>query len=480
MHTLKLIASNFPRHIVRRSDRYFHPRVAACSQIPHPNGPTPTESKATPKFSEKSEDLFGPLKDGAKVFIHGSAGTPTPLLKKFYDYVVAKDLKDIKLFQILTMGEYPFTNPDNQYRFRPTSFFTDGNTRKAVAAGKADYMPIFLSEIPYMFKLNIIPLDLALIDITPPDEHGFCSLGPGVDATRAAIMNAKRVVGFVNDKLPYTVGDALVPFEMFTAVCKGSMPCHQLELSDPTEEERKIAALIAENLVEDGSTIQVGIGSLPEAVLTRLSQHRDLGVHTEMFADGIVKLLETGVITNVHKKLHPGKIVSTFVMGTNKVFEFLDHNPLVVMAESCWVNNPSVIAQNPKPVAINSCIEVDITGQICSDSVGSRIYSGFGGQVDFLRGAAISLDGKGKPIIGITSTTKHGESKIVPTLKKGAGVVTTRAHVHYIVTEYGIANLYGRNLRQRAYELIRISHPDHRESLEKAAFELLSVMPSPD
>ncbi|CAL8079873.1 unnamed protein product [Calicophoron daubneyi] len=480
MHTLKLLASSFPRHIVRRSDRYFHSGVAACSHIPHANAPIPTELRATPKFSEKSEDLFGPLKDGAKVFIHGSAGTPTPLLKKFYDYVIAKDLKDIKLYHVLTMGEYPFINPDNQYRFRPNSFFTDSNTRKAVESGQADYVPIFLSQVDQLFRRKIIDLDLTLLDVTPPDRHGICSLGPTVDTARAAIANSKRVVGFVNDKLPRTRGDASIWFASLTAFCKGSMACHQAVIPEPTEAERKVALLVAHNLVEDGSTIQVGIGSLPEAVLGQLSRHRNLNIHTEMFSDGVVKLMTLGAITNATKTIHPGKIVATFVMGTEKVFDFLDDNPLIEMGDASWVNDPSVIAQNPKPVSVNSCIELDITGQICSDSIGSRIYSGVGGQVDFIRGAAISLDGKGKPVIAITSTTKNGDSKIVPTLKVGSGVVTTRAHAHYVVTEYGIAYLFGRTMRQRAYELIKIAHPDHQESLEKAAHKMLGTMPSPD
>jgi acyl-CoA hydrolase len=258
------------------------------------------------------------------------------------------------------------------------------------------------------------------------------------------------------------------------------MPCHQLTPRAPNEIEDKIGSIIAENLIEDGSTLQTGIGAIPDAVLSKLTNHHHLGVHTEMFSDGVVQLVEVGAITNAYKKIRPGKIVSSFVVGTRRVFDFLDDNPMVDMSDVAWVNSPSVIAQNPKPVAINSCIEVDLTGQVSSDSIGTRIYSGFGGQVDFLRGAALSSDGQGKPIIALPSVTKRNESKIVPTLRPGAGVVTTRAHVHYIVTEHGVAYLFGRNLRQRAHALIQIAHPDHREALEKAAFDVLKVMPSPD
>ncbi|KAL7061229.1 hypothetical protein AAHC03_09905 [Spirometra sp. Aus1] len=361
------------------------------------------------------------------------------------------------------------------------SHLTDGrNCREAIGAGRADFTPIFLSEIPLLFRRKHVELDLAIVSITPPDKHGFCSLGPSVDVTRSAIQNAKFIVGQVNPNMPVTRGDASIHVSNISVLMHGPQPLHELTARKISEAENQIGKYIAEELVPDGATMQMGIGSIPDAVLSQLTNHKHLGVHTEMFSDRLVDLVKLGVITNSMKKMRPGKIVTSFVIGTKKSFEFLDNNPFVDMCDIAWVNSPVIIAQNPRPMAINSCIEVDLTGQVVSDSIGARIYSGVGGQVDFIRGAAISADGEGKPIIALPSTTGKGQSKIVPYLKPGGGIVTTRAHVHYIVTEWGIAYLFGRNLRQRAYSLINIAHPDHREALEKAAFERLKVMPSPD
>ncbi|KAF7232784.1 hypothetical protein EG68_10694 [Paragonimus skrjabini miyazakii] len=466
--------------LLRDFRRAFHVGRKLNYYISGPQEPFSAIPGKFPKWASNGEEAFYFLKDGANVFIHGGAATPSLLIQELYDYVLAKNLKDIKLFHIHTEGIYPFHDDAAQGRFRSTSLFTGGNCRAAIREGRADYTPIFLSEIPLLFRRKHLQLDLAIINVTPPDKHGFCSLGPSVDVARSAIQNAKYIVAQVNDQLPLTRGDASVHFSNLTVLRTGSQPCHQMTPRESSEVEDKIGSIIAENLVEDGATLQTGIGAIPDAVLAKLTNHRHLGVHTEMFSDGVVPLVQVGAITNAYKKMRPGKLVSSFVVGTKKVFDFLDDNPLVDMCDVQWVNSPVVIAQNPKPVAINSCIEIDLTGQVSSDSIGTTIYSGFGGQVDFLRGAALSLDGEGKPIIAVPSTTKRGESKIVPHLKLGGGVVTTRAHVHYVVTEFGTAYLFGRNLRQRAHALIQIAHPDHRESLEKASFEQLKVMPSPD
>ncbi|KAF5403387.1 Acetyl coenzyme A hydrolase transferase [Paragonimus heterotremus] len=480
MNRLSSVPIKFGAFLSRGFCRTFHVGRKLNVHVSDPQEPFSVIPGKFPKWASNGEEAFYFLKDGANVFIHGGAATPSLLIQELYDYVMTKNLKDIKLFHIHTEGVYPFNDVAAQGHFRSISLFIASNCRAAVQEGRADYTPIFLSDVPLLFRRKHIQLDLAIINVTPPDKHGFCSLGPSVDVTRSAIQNAKHIVAQVNDQLPLTRGDASIHFSNLTVLRTGSQPCHQMAPRKSSDVEDKIGSIIAENLVEDGATLQTGIGAIPDAVLGKLTNHRHLGVHTEMFTDGIVPLVEVGAITNAYKKLRPGKIVSSFVVGTKKVFDFVDDNPLVDMCDVQWVNSPAVIAQNPKPVAINSCIEVDLTGQVSSDSIGKTIYSGFGGQVDFLRGAALSLDGEGKPIIALPSTTKRGESKIVPHLKLGGGVVTTRAHVHYVVTEFGIAYLFGRNLRQRAHALIQIAHPDHREFLEKASFEQLKVMPSPD
>ncbi|KAM7535690.1 hypothetical protein Aperf_G00000104294 [Anoplocephala perfoliata] len=433
-----------------------------------------------PEWATTGEQAFGHIKDGAKVFVHGGAATPTLLVQELHRYVMSNNIKDVQLFHIHTEGPFPFNDPECVGHFRTNSLFAGSNCRQAINEGRADFTPIFLSEIPLLFRRKLIELDLAIISITPPDKHGFCSLGPSVDVTRAAIQNAKFIVGQVNPHMPLTRGDANIHVSNIGMLMHGPQPLHELKPRPINEAEQQIGKYIAEELVPDGATMQMGIGSIPDAVLSQLTNHHDLGVHTEMFSDRLVDLVELGVVTNSLKKMRPGKVVTSFVIGTKKCFDFLDNNPFVDMCDIAWVNSPVVIAQNPRPMAINSCIEVDLTGQVVSDSIGTRIYSGVGGQVDFIRGAAIAADGEGKPIIALPSVTAKGESKIVPYLKPGGGIVTTRAHVHYIVTEYGIAYLFGKNLRQRAYALINIAHPDHRESLEKAAFERLKVMPTAD
>jgi len=420
------------------------------------------------------------VKSNDVVFIQGAAATPRGLVPALAAHGKAKNLKNVRIHHIHTEGAAEYNEPEMAAHFRSNSLFTGSNCRKAIAEGRADYTPINLSEIPLLFHRGIIKPDVALVQVTPADKHGYHSLGTSVDTVRAALKQSKHIIGQVNKHVPRTQGDALVHESHFDSLVIDDIPLHELQPRPLTDVERAIGKNIAENLVDDGATLQMGIGAIPDAVLAQLTNHKDLGVHSEMFSDGVVDLYNLGCITNKYKVVEPGKIVSSFLNGTKKLYDFADDNPFLTMRVIDWVNKEFIIAQNPKIVAINSCIEVDLVGQVCSDSIGTRIYSGFGGQVDFLRGAALSNDGLGKPILAMGSTTNKGESKIVPILKPGAGVVTNRATAHYICTEHGIAYLFGKSIRQRAHALINIAHPDHREKLEKAAFERLKVMPSAD
>jgi 4-hydroxybutyrate CoA-transferase len=345
--------------------------------------------------------------------------------------------------------------------------FVGANVRPAVEAGLADYIPVFLSEVPNLFRKGIMPLDVAMVQVSPPDRHGYCSLGVSVDVSRAAVQSAKHVIAQVNPQMPRTHGDGLIHFSQFDAMVESNVPLYEHGHPALSQVELAIGRHCA-GLVEDGATIQMGIGAIPDAVLAALTGHKRLGIHTEMFSDGLIDLVKRGVVTGQDKKNHPGKIVSSFVMGTRKLYDFVDDNPLVVLLDIAYVNDTAVIRRNPKVTAINSAIEIDLTGQVCADSIGTRQYSGVGGQMDFIRGASLSEGGK--PVIALPSVTSRGESRITPCLKQGAGVVTTRAHVQYVVTEYGVAYLYGKNLRQRAAALIEIAHPDHRSRLEEEAF----------
>lgn len=406
------------------------------------------------------------VKSGNRVFIHGVAAAPQPLI-----YALTKrapELRNVEIVHLHTEGDAPYSLPEYAESFRVNAFFVGANVRGAVGDGRADYIPVFLSEIPALFRSGVLPIDVALIHVSPPDKHGFCSLGVSVDIARAAVDCAKHVIAQVNPQMPRTHGDALVHIDRIDYFVETDEPLPHVPPPELTAAEREIGRFIAE-LVDDGATLQMGIGAIPNAVLAALGSHKDLGIHTEMFSDGLIDLVEKGIVNGKRKVKHPGKIVAGFVMGTRRVYDFVDDNPQVLMLDIGYVNDTSVIRRNPGVTAINSAIEVDLTGQVCADSIGTRLYSGVGGQMDFIRGASLSEGGK--PIIAMLSTTSRRESKIVATLKPGAGVVTTRAHVHYIVTEYGVANLYGKNLRQRARELVRIAHPDHREALERKAFE---------
>ncbi|XP_072935901.1 succinyl-CoA:acetate/propanoyl-CoA:succinate CoA transferase [Epargyreus clarus] len=433
-----------------------------------------------PEFVTAKDAFERTLKSGQTVYAQGAAATPVPLLDAMTEVGKAGSMKDIKVVHMHTEKEAAYCAPECKDIFRSCSLFMAANVRKSVAEGRSDVIPIFLQDIPKLFHRKIIKPDIAVIQVSPPDQHGYCSLGTSVDCVRAAIVNCKTIIAQVNTHMPRTFGDAIIHMSHIDYAVEDNTPLPEHGVGKAlTPEETKIGQIIGDNLVEDGATLQMGIGSIPDAVLSALKNHKDLGIHSEMFSVGVVDLVRRGCVTNNMKKTHKGRIVASFVVGNKELYDFLDNNPFVEMMEVDYVNNTHIISLLPCMTAINSCMEVDLTGQVVSDSIGTRMYSGFGGQTDFIRGAAESVDGRGKPIIAIVSQTKKGESKIVPILKPGAGVVTTRAHVNYVVTEQGIANLFGKTLRQRAYELIRVAHPDHRESLEKAAFERLKCMPAP-
>lgn len=401
-----------------------------------------------------------------RVFVHAAAATPTRLLDALAER--AAELRNVQTIHLHLEGPMPLAEPGLEGSFHPIALFIGSNLRAAVAAGRASYMPIFLSEAPLLFRNNIWPLDVALVQVSPPDHHGFCSLGVSVDVARAAVDTARKVIALVNPHMPRTHGDGQVHVSRFSALCYHEAPLYTHDPQEPSELEMAIGRHVA-GLVEDGATLQVGIGGIPNATLRYLNNHKNLGLHTEMFSDGIIDLVEKGVITGNQKKKHRGKLVSSFAVGSQRLYNFMHDNSMIAMLEASYTNDTAVIRTNPKVTAINSAIEIDLTGQVCADSIGTRLYSGVGGQMDFIRGASLSKGGK--PIIAMPSVTARGESKIVPILKEGAGVVTTRAHVHYVVTEHGVASLYGKTIKQRAQALIGIAHPNHQETLERLAFE---------
>ncbi|MBK7484307.1 MAG: 4-hydroxybutyrate CoA-transferase [Flavobacteriales bacterium] len=384
-----------------------------------------------------AEEAVSLVRSGQRVFLQGSAATPLALIRALLKR--SGELKDVELVSISTFGDAGFGAPEVGESFFMNSLFVSGNVRDVVNGPHGDHVPVFLSEIPRLFDQRILPLDVAIVHVSPPDAHGFCSLGVSVDVARAAVRNAPILIA------------AEIDYSSLIG-----------------EREQRIGGQCAA-LIEDGSTIQMGIGAIPDAILRELDGHKDLGVHTEMCSNGIIDLLENGIVTNRFKKKHPGRVVTSFAFGTKRLYDFVHDNPQFAFLDAQYVNDGKVIRQNPKVVAINSAIEIDLTGQVCADSIGTFQYSGVGGQLDFMRGAALSEGGR--PIIAMASTTSKGESKIVPFLRQGAGVVTTRAHMHYLVTEHGVAYLYGKNLRQRADALAAVAHPDHREELDRAVFE---------
>jgi len=413
------------------------------------------------------EEAVSAVESGNRVYISGNAATPYVLLE-----ALAKrkdELENVEITHVLLLGNDPLSRPGMEGHFRHNSLFVGPGDREAVNDGRADYIPIFLHEIPGLFYSNLLPLDVAILHLSPPDEHGFLSFGAETLASKAAAETAKTIIAQVNDRMPRVLGDSFIHMSRISKVVEVSEDLPELEKRPSTEVEIKIGENIAE-LIEDGSTLQLGIGGIPDAVLECLGGKRDLGIHTEMISDGMLEGVDSGMINGSRKTLHPGKIIATFFLGSRKLYDYVDNNPYIEAHPVNYTNDPFVIAQNEKMVAINSAIEIDLTGQVCSDSIGPRIYSGFGGQIDFISGAARSKGGK--PIIAIPSTAQKGKaSRIVPFLKKGAGVVTTRADVHYVVTEFGVAYLHGKNLSQRARELIEIAHPDFRDELIAAAKE---------
>jgi acetyl-CoA hydrolase len=417
------------------------------------------------------------IKSGDNIVVQPGCAAPMKVLNEM---VNRKDeLQDVTLYHILIIGDLPYVNPGMENHFKHKAFFMGANTREAINEGRAEFIPIFLSEVPLLFKNGHIKPDVALIHLSLPDEHGFCSYGVDVGTIKTPTEMSKIIIAQVNSEMPRTLGDSFIHVNKIDYIVEHNEPIKELHQIDPNAKKElldiydKIGLNIAE-LIEDGSTLQMGIGAIPDAVMKNLGNKRDLGIHTEMFSDGIVDLVQRGIVSGEKKTLHPGKIIAGFVLGTKKLYDFIDNNPIIEFHPQEYVNDPFIIAKNNKMIAINSAIEVDLTGQICADSMGTKLYSGIGGQVDFIRGAVLSEGGKG--IIALPSITKDGEiSRIVPTLKDGAGVVTSRSDVHYVVTEYGVAMLFGKSIQERAKELINISHPKFRDELTHFAKETYNI-----
>jgi len=414
-----------------------------------------------------AEEAVKMVKPGDRVFIHGSAATPVYLVKALQQRHAA--LKEVELVSITNIGDIDFDRPEYRKSFFFNSLFVSANTRAVAHSHDGDYVPVFLSQIPQLFKKNILPIDVAFIHVSPPDAHGFCSLGTSVDIARAAVDTAKIIIAQVNPNMPRTHGDGFLHVNKIDAMVWHECSLPEVDYSTKTSDAIQQIGRNVASLIEDGATLQMGIGSIPDQVLQNLSSHKDLGIHTEMLSDGIIPLIEKGIINNRLKKLNTGRSVTGFLLGTKKLYDFVNDNPQIRVMDIAYVNDTSNIRQNPKATAINSAIEIDLTGQVCADSIGTYQFSGIGGQMDFMRGASLSEDGK--PIIALPSLTSKGETRIVSFLKQGAGVVTTRGHVHWVVTEYGMVDLFGKNLKQRGRALISIANPDCREALERSFHE---------
>jgi len=415
-----------------------------------------------------AEEAVKVIKSNDRVYIQAAAAAPQQLINAMS--ARHEELRNVEVCHLHIEGEAPYANPELKDSFHVNSFFIGKNVRHTLHAGNGSYTPVFLSELPTLFQQNILDLDVVLIHVSEPDKHGYLSLGVSVEATLAAIDNATTVIAQVNKNMPRTHGAGIIHYTEIDYFVEADDEIPTMHASEPSGIESKIGDYVA-GLIEDRSTLQMGIGNIPNAVLSRLTNHKDLGLHTEMFSDGVIDLILSDVINGNYKKINRGRALTTFLMGSKRLYEYVDDNPFVEMRASNYTNNTSYIKQNPRMVAINSAIEVDVTGQVCADSIGSKMYSGVGGQMDFIRGASLSKGGKA--IIALPSVTKKGISRIVPSLKPGAGVVTTRSHVHYVVTEYGIANLFGKTIKQRVKALVDIAHPDHREEIDKAYFELM-------
>lgn len=414
---------------------------------------------------EKAVELVA---SGDRVYSHMGAAHPLALLRALCGR--AAELRGVEILHCITIGDAPYCVPGMEASFRHNSLFTAGNTRPAVQAGRADHIPVFLHEIEDLFEDGTLPIDAALIQVSPPDRYGHMSLGPSIDISLTAARRARRLIVQVNDRMPRTFGESTIHVEDATAIVEASMPLPEFDQGEITSTHRAIGGHVAA-LIPDGATLQIGVGGIPEAVLEGLRGHKDMGVHTEMFSDGLVNLIESGVVNNSRKTLHPHKVITSFVMGSQRVYDFINDNHLVEFHPNRYVNAPGIIARNARMAAVNSAVEIDLTGQVCSDSIGPLIYSGIGGQVDFIRGAAHSEGGV--PVIALPATAKDGKlSRIVSCLKNGSGVVTSRGDVHWVATEYGAVNLHGRNLRQRAELLISIAAPEFREELSRSASAL--------
>ena len=414
-----------------------------------------------------AEEAVKVVKSGDRVYLQAAAAVPTVLANALVER--APELRNVEICHLHVEGEARYANPELAQSFHINSFFLGANVRHTLKAGNGSYTPVFLSELPYLFRKKVLPLDVVFIHVSPPDSHGYCSLGVSVEATLSAIESSKKVVAQVNPQMPRTFGDGILHISEIDYLVEINSPIYSHETEKISPLEDKIGDYIA-SLIEDESTLQMGIGSIPNAALTKLSNHKNLGLHTEMFSDGVIDLIESNVINGNYKGTNRGRALATFLIGSQRLYDFVNDNPFIEMRESSYVNDTARIRKNPKMVAINSAIEVDITGQVCADSIGARMYSGVGGQMDFIRGASLSEGGKA--IIALPSITKNGDSRIVPFLKQGAGVVSTRSHVQYIVTENGIANLYGKSLKQRSAELVKIAHPDHQEWIEREYYGL--------
>ncbi|WP_417800931.1 acetyl-CoA hydrolase/transferase family protein [Tenacibaculum sp.] len=412
-----------------------------------------------------AEEAVAIVKSNHKIFFQGAAMTPNLLIDTLCERY--QEVSNVEIIQIHTHGKAKYLEEPYSKSFKLISCFVGDNVRKGVNMNNGDYIPIFLSEIHWLFRRNIYPLDVAFIQVSPPDKHGYCSLGTSIDITLPAIQTAKIVIAQVNPNVPRTHGDGIIHINNIDYAVKVNSPIHESITGTPSEIERRIGENVA-GLIEDGATLQMGIGNIPNAVLHNLTNHQRLGIHTEMFSDGVLPLIEKGVITGEEKEIKTGKIVTCFAVGSQKLYDFIDDNPLVHFKEAGYTNDTSIIKLNPKVTAINSAIEIDLTGQVCADTIGKYQYSGVGGQMDFIRGASLSKGGKA--IIAMPSITAKGVSKITPFLKEGAGVTTTRAHVHYVATEYGVVNLFGKSLKERAKALISIAHPNFRAELEREAF----------
>ena len=408
------------------------------------------------------------IKSGDHVHLSSVASAPRCLIQAMCDRGRNHELKDVHIHHLHTEGPAPYADPEFEGVFQLDSFFVGGNVRKVTQSGYADYIPVFLSETQKLYRSGVLPCNVAMIQVSEPDAHGYVSLGTSVDATLAAVECAEHVIAVINKYVPRSFGDAFIHVDDIDIFVQDDKPLEEAHFSVPNEIETTIGKNCAA-LIEDGACLQMGIGAIPNAVLAQLGNHKDLGIHTEMFADGVLPLVESGVINGRNKAIDKGKMVSTFLMGSQKVYDFIDNNPGVAMMDVGYTNDPFIIAKNPKVTAINSALQVDLTGQICADSLGTKFYSGVGGQIDFIYGASRSEGGKA--ILAMPSVTNKGVSKIASTLTLGAGVVTTRAHAHWFVTEYGAVNLYGKSLQERARLIISVAHPDHQEELDKAAFE---------